>query len=144
MYPSATSDLALKHILESGLQVIQGEPIEEAHRTSVLRALVQIFTDASRGSDAVHARNMLVAVEEPPAFERFALFFRYLNRSFGADLPARLAEAVGVLTAIEQHANQGAEAKLRVAELIQGMLSAISRESRLTKLNSPKEVRLSF
>ena len=144
MYPTPTSDLALRHILESGLKVVRDEPVDESRRTNVLRALVQIFTEASRGSEAVNSRNMLIAVEEPPAFERFALFFRYLNRTFGADLPARLAEATGVLTAIEQKAQLNAAAKGRVAELIQNMLAAINRESRLSQLNSPKEVRLSF
>lgn len=144
MYASPTSDLAFKHILESGLRVVRHESIENTRRSNVLRALVQIFTEASRGSQAVNARNMLVAVEEPPAFERFALFFRYLDRTIGADLPARLTEATEVLSAIEQEGKLNADAERRAADLIQNMLTAISRESRLCQLSSPKEVHLSF
>jgi hypothetical protein len=109
-----------------------------------LRALVQIFTDADRGSQALGAQNLLLAVEEPPAFERFVLLFRYLNQSFGQDLPARLSEAASVLTDIEKNAPLSMQAKTRAAELIEGVLAAIARESALRQLTPPREVQLSF
>jgi len=145
MYASPISDLALEHILESGLRVLNSDLIDDGRRMSVLHALVQIFTEAGRGSAAVTAQNhMLIALEEPPAFERFALFFRYLNRTFGADLPARLNEASQVFTAIEQDMDIPPAMRNRVAELVEGMLTAIHRESRLVQLAPPKELRLSF
>lgn len=144
MNPPPAMDLALQHILQNGLAVVRDEPLEETRRTSVLRALVQIFKDANRGSETLGARNLLLAVEEPPAFERFVLFFRYLNDSIGQDLPSRLSEATTVLTAIENKANLNADAKKRVADLIQDLLSAIARDSALKQLGSPREVRMNF
>jgi len=138
------TDLALQHILQSGLAVVRDEPVEEARRSKVLRALVQIFTDADRGSQALGAKNLLLAVEEPPAFERFVLLFRYLNQSFGEDLPARLSEVTSVLADIEKNAQLDPQAKGRAAELIEGLLAAIARESALRQLAPPREVQLSF
>lgn len=138
------TDLALQHILQSGLAVVRGEPVEESRRSKVLQALVQIFTDADRGSQALGAQNLLLAVEEPPAFERFVLLFRYLNQSFGQDLPARLSEAASVLTDIEKNAPLSAQAKTRAAELLEGVLAAIAREGALRQLAPPREVQLSF
>lgn len=138
------TDLALQHILQSGLAVVRGEPLEESRRSKVLQALVQIFTDADRGSQALGAQNLLLAVEEPPAFERFVLLFRYLNQSFGQDLPARLSEVASVLTDIERNAPLSAQAKTRAAELLEGVLAAIARESALRQLTPPREVQLSF
>lgn len=139
-----TTDLALQHVLQSGLAVVRNQPLAGERRTQVLRALVEIFSDADRGSQAVGAHNLLISVEEPPAFERFVLFFRYLHQSLGNDLPARLSEATAVFSGIENNADQAADAKARVAALIEGVLAAISRENALAPLAAPKDVQLSF
>lgn len=144
MHTLPATDLALQHILISGLAVVKDEPLEDTRRTSVVHALVEIFDDASRGSQALVAQNFLMSANESPAFERFALLYRYLNRTCGQELPARIAEASAVLSAIEDKQVLEHGAKARVAELIQQLISAIARESALTPLVSPREVRLSF
>ncbi|MES2786142.1 MAG: hypothetical protein V4684_11825 [Pseudomonadota bacterium] len=144
MHTLPASDLALQHILRSGLAVVNDEPIDQARRTDVLHALVEIFSDAQRGSQALAAQNFLMSANESPAFERFALFFRYLNRTCGNDLPQRIAEATQVLSAIEEEHELAPDAKSRVADLFQHLLSAIARESALSPLVSPRELRLSF
>lgn len=144
MYALQTPDIALQHILQSGLDVVRGNAIEGTRRTKVLRALSQIFTDANKGCQALSTQSFLSTAQEPPAFERFVLFFRYLNRSVGQDLPSRLSEASRVLAAIEQQSQLDEAAKTRVAELIQDLLSAMARESALNPLVPAKEVELSF
>lgn len=144
MHPTTTMDLALQHTLQSGLAVVSGEPMDESRRTKVLPALIQIFNDANKGSQALAARSLLAAVQEPPALERFALFFRYLNKSIGRDLPARLNEVVSVLSTIERNESVSADARQRAADLIEQLLQAIVRENALTPLSLPKELGLVF
>jgi hypothetical protein len=137
-----TADLALQHILQGGLSIMSGEVVDEMRRAKLLSALAQIFKDANKGCQAFGAQNFLLAAEEPPAFERFVMLFRYLSRSFGSELPARLSEASQVLRIIESDGQPNEEAKGRVKELIQNLLLAISRESALRPLVAPKEVSL--
>lgn len=144
MHTLPVADIALQHILQSGLAIVRGEAVDAGRRTKVLHALVQIFTDANKGCQALSTQNFLTTAQEPPAFERFVQFFRYLNRSVGQDLPARLSEASTVLTAIEQQSQSSEDAKVRVAELMQGLLSAMARETALSPLVPPKEVELHF
>jgi hypothetical protein len=144
MYETPIADLALTHILESGLKLVRNEPLDDQRRGAVLPALVQIFQEANKGSQAVSARNMLVGVTEAPTLERYALFFRYLDGSLGADLTDRLSEATGVLSAIQQNGPLDNDAKGRLAEMIENMLTAITREARVVQLAPPVEVRLSF
>ena len=104
----------------------------------VLDSLIEIFSEANRGSEALLAHNLLFAVEERPAFERFSLFFRYLNDSFGAELPNRLSEGVSVLTEL-RNGQIGDEAqRTRAEELIDNLLQALQRESALSPLDPPR------
>lgn len=137
-----TADIALQHILQGGLSVMSGEAVDDARRSKLLSALAQIFRDANKGCQAFGAQNFLLAAEEPPAFERFVMLFRYLSRTFGADLPTRLSEASQVLRTIELEGQPNEDAKGRVEELIRSLLSAITRESALRPLVAPREVSL--
>ena len=137
-------DLALKHILESGVKLVEGQAVEEPRRTNVLKALVKIFADADKGSQALSTRNFFMAAEEPPVIERFTLFFRHLHRSIGSDLSARLSEAASVMKSIEETGHADAAAQVRVAGLLRDLLAGIAQESALTPLVSQKEVLLSF
>ncbi len=131
-------DLGLQHALENGLALLRHEPLDEARRMQVLDSLIDIFSEANRGSQALLAHNLLFAVEERPAFERFSLFFRYLNDSFGAELPNRLSEGVSVLTEL-RNGQIGDEAqRTRAEELIDNLLKALQRESALSPLDPPR------
>jgi hypothetical protein len=142
MFDSQFPDLALRHILQSGVAALRGEPMTQDRRSQVLQALVEMFSDADRGSHAMGTQNFLSALEEPPAFERFVLCFRYLDKSIGSELPNRLAEASRTLAAAKVSAPINPDAKTRVTELLELMLQAMAREVVLNPLRAPKEVRL--
>lgn len=134
-------DLALKHLLQNGLTVVRGDAVDVPRREDVLRALVQLFSDANRGSQALSARRFLVATNEAPAFQRFVLFFKHLDREFGDELAQRLSEAASVIEAIQQGGQQVAvDARQRTADLISALLNALSRESALKPLVPQRSV----
>lgn len=133
-----SKDLGLQHVLENGLALIRQKPFVEARRNQVLDCLIEIFNEADRGSQALQAQNLLFAVKERPAFERFTLFFRYLQDTFGPHLPSRLSEAASVLTELRNgHVNDD-KRRARAAELIESLLAAMQRENDLLPLVPPR------
>jgi len=131
-------DLGLELVLENGLAVIRQDPIDESRRRQILDRLIEIFSEADRGSQALKARNLLFAAEERPAFERFTLFFRYLKDSYGDDLPRRLSEAVGALTELRDGNLRDNAKRASAGELIEGLLAALQREIALSPLAPPR------
>lgn len=138
------TDLALKHTLQSGLALVKGQAMDEGRQHLVLQALVTIFTDAEKGSQALSTRNFFFAADEPPVIERFSLFFKYLHGSMGEDLSPRLSEAAVVLKGLEQNGAADIQAQGRVAQLIEDLLNGLAQESALTPLVSQKEFQLAF
>ena len=136
-----SEDLGLQHVLENGLAVIEQKPIIEVTRgTQILHSLIEIFSEADRGSQALGAKNLMFAVEQGPAFERFSLFFHYLQDVFGEELAARLSEATTALKEIRKENPPDEVQRLRTAELIQSFLSALHRENARSPLISPNTI----
>jgi hypothetical protein len=144
MNATPVTDLALRHILESGLAVVKGEQLEPTRKGFVLKALGKIFDDARKGSHALTARNFFLAAEEPPVLERFSLFFRYLHGTMGDDLSTRLDEVAGVLGELETNGEAEANAKARAAQLIENLLAGIAQESALAPLVPQQDAILAF
>lgn len=131
-------DIGLRHVLETGLSFIEPEPGAIESDSAVLDSLAEIFSEAGRGSQAVQRHELLVGVEERPAFERFALFFRYLKDAIGDDLPNRLSEAASVFKELKNNETIDPERRRRAAELIEKLLTAMRREVALSRLVAPK------
>lgn len=138
-----SKDLGLRHVLEAGLAVVRNEQIDETRRGEVLDRLIEIFSQAERGSQAVEAENLLFATEQRSDFERFSLFFSYLDDLFGADLPTRLTETKEALGELRNH-DALDEARLRQAEeLIENLIAAIKRDAALAPLEPPRTFQFS-
>ena len=90
------------------------------------------------GSQALRSQNLLFAVEQRHEFERFALFFHYLQDTLGADLPSRLTEAASVLKELRDGSVDDEVKRGRAAELIESLLVALRRERTLSPLNPPR------
>jgi hypothetical protein len=134
-----SEDLGLQHVLENGLAVIEKKPIEgeASRRTQILDSLIEIFSEADLGSQALDAKNLMFAVEQGPAFDRFSLFFHYLQDVFGDELCARLKEATAALTEIRNAMLHDEDRRRRTADFIQSLLAALHRESARLPLVSP-------
>lgn len=134
-----SEDLGLRHVLEDGLAVLRSNTAAADRRDALLDRLIEIFSEADKGSRAAEARHFLFAIEQPVAFERFALFVRYLNDMLGPDLPTRLTEATGALKHLREHNVRQDQELDRAAGLIESLISAIRADAALQPLESPVE-----
>lgn len=134
-----SKDLGLRHVLEAGLAIVRNEQIEEDRRALILGRLIDILSEAERGSQAVQA-NLLFATEQRSAFERFSLFFRYLDAPFGATLSNRLSDARDVLGELRDRGASDNQRLQNAGELIEALLAAIKRDAALTALEAPRRI----
>lgn len=132
-------DIGLRYALEAGLSVVGTQPAAEVD-AKVLENLVDIFSEAGRGSQEVEQRELLVGVNERPAFDRFALFFRYLRDAVGDDLPKRLSETASVFSGVKNREAIDPDRRKRAADLIEKLLIAMRREASLSRLVAPKSI----
>jgi hypothetical protein len=132
-------DIGLRHVLEVGLSFVGPHPAGDID-SKALESLVEIFSEAGRGSQAVQQHDLLIGVEERPAFERFALFFKYLKDAVGEDLPSRLSETASVFNGVKNREAIDPERRKRVADLIEKLLLAMRREAALSRLVAPKSI----
>jgi hypothetical protein len=132
-------DIGLRHVLETGLSYVGPKPVRNADN-KILDSLVEIFAEAGRGSAVVQPPALLVGVGERPAFERFALFFKYLKDAFGDELPRRLSETESILNGLRNNEAIDPAGRQRAADLIQKLLVAMRREAALSPLDAPKSI----
>ena len=133
--------MGLRHVLESGLALIRDEPIEPNRRATILNRLIEIFSEAERGSQAVQAQNLLFATEQRPDFERFSVFFHYLDAPFGATLPTRLRETEQALGDLRDRGIRDQARLQQAGEVIEKLLSALKRDAALTPLEPLRDFR---
>jgi len=105
----------------------------------VLDGLLEIVSDADRGSSALLGHSLTFALNEQSAFERYSLFVRYLSDSV-ADLPRRLAEARNVLQRIRQHEAVAEIETASVEDLLGRLLAALERDRNLAPLATVRDV----
>src|SRR5688500_9741592 len=91
-------DIGLRHLLENGLHVAQGQDVEDAERQQVLDNLLRVFSEADRGSEAFGTHNLTPIVNEKRALKRFSSFYHLLRHDFGDEVPGRLGEAKLAIT----------------------------------------------
>lgn len=131
-------DLGLQHALRNGIALLDGrDPGQDRRR--VLDGLLEIVSNADRGSSALREQSLTFALNERSAFERYSLFVRYLNNSV-PDLPGRLAEARNVLQRIAQHEAVTKTETARVEDLLGRLLAALKRDRNLAPLAKVRDV----
>ena len=131
-------DLGLQHALRNGIALLHGrDPAQDCGR--VLHGLLEIVSDADRGSITLREQSLTFALNERSAFERYSLFVRYLSDSVD-DLPGRLAEARSVLHRIEKHETVTTIETARVEDLLGRLLAALKRDRNLAPLAKVRDV----
>lgn len=133
-----SQDLGLQHVLENGLIVLRGGDMDEDRKGQVLNDLLDIVSEADRGSEALRAQSLTFALDERPAFERFTLFFRYLKDT-AEDLPAQLSRARIVLEQLQQGADVPSESRQALEDFLAAFLEALERERALAPLHMPRQ-----
>lgn len=135
-------DLGLQHLLESGLTLCeQPAALAAERRVEVMSGLAQVFSEADRGADPFRNPAGLWEKGDAPDFERFSIFFRYLD---GAGDP--VAELTQAKTAIEAIRNGRALDQMTVARLkrvIELLLAGLRRDHLSSPLIAPAEMKFS-
>jgi hypothetical protein len=134
-------DIGLRHALETGLALVRPSPTQKSEpEERIIANLIEILSEARRGSQAVQRNELLTGVRERPAFERFALFFRYLRDTIGDELPTRLEEAASVFEEVKQRKHVDPKRQERTAELIDNLLKSVRREAALSRPVAPRTI----
>jgi hypothetical protein len=130
-------DLGLQHVLKNGVAVLQGANFDPDRQTQILDGLLEIVSDADRGSVAMNEQSLTFAMNDRPAVERFSLFLRYLGDV--EDIGAKLAGAKLVLEGLEAGQDVEEGERSSTADLLGRLLHALERERALTPLTAPRE-----
>lgn len=131
-------DLGLHHALRNGIAILDGrDPGQD--RTRVLKGLVEIVTDADRGSGALREHSLTFALTERSAFERYSLFVRYLSKSV-ENLSERLTEAKQVLEDLQEGRAITDQRTASAEDLLTKLLAALERDRNLTQLKTVRDV----
>lgn len=131
-------DLGLQHALRNGIALLEGRDTGQ-DRVRVLGGLLEIVSDANRGSDALQEHSLTFALTQRSAFERYSLFARYLQDSV-QDLPHRLSEAKEVLQRFGRDETVEPARAASVEDLLARLLTAIERERNLAPLSTVTDV----
>lgn len=132
-------DIGLRYALESGLNTVRNAPPAGAD-SDVLGSLVEIFSEAGRGSEVIRKREFLVGIEDRPAFNRFSLFFNYLKDSVQGDLPSRIHEAATVFQRVLDRVPVDPVEQERAAELVEKLLDSMRKEAALARPVAPRSI----
>jgi hypothetical protein len=129
-------DPALRLTLVNGLAALKGQALDGLEPQKVLQRLEQLFGDANTAGSAMVQQNARFVFNNPHAFERYNLFFRYL-RGAVQDLPNRLAEAHETVQALRLGQPVDKAALKRTIALAQALLTALQRERDATRFRAP-------
>lgn len=132
-------DIGLRYVLESGLNTVRNVS-PGATDPDVLGSLVEIFSEAGRGSQNIQRREFLVGIEDRPAFDRFSLFFNYLKNSLQGDLPSRIHEAATVFQRVRDRVPVDPAEQERAAELVEKLLDSMRKEAALARPVAPRSI----
>lgn len=137
MHLAPSQDLGLQHVLENGLAIAKDQPISRS-KEQVLGRLIEIFSEADSGWNALRSSRHGLTSAQRPALDRFSVFYRYLSEDCGADVPNKLIEAKSALQALSSGSLSDAAERQALISLLQALLRGLARERALKKLVSPK------
>ncbi|MCB2083168.1 MAG: hypothetical protein KDD90_03835, partial [Sphingomonadaceae bacterium] len=120
-------DVGLRHALKNGVAILSGEDFDAGRREQVLGGLLELVSQADRGTEALQGNNFTFAMDEGVAFERLSLFLRYLSDTV-ENLGERISQAKGVLQGVGAGANVEQAQKELVVDLLNRLLDALERE----------------
>ncbi|TWB12961.1 hypothetical protein FBZ89_12262 [Nitrospirillum amazonense] len=87
--------------------------------------------------EIVRAQSLFVQADDKPAFEAFAMIFRYLNSVYGEDLSDHIAAANEVIDLLKKGDVPAEQTKGAVAEFLCKLLEALKLESAFRPLRAP-------
>lgn len=135
-----SKDIGLRHVLENGLALIEGDDLGADRREQVLKSLQHIFSEADRGSAALGVSQLTAGLNERRAIERFSAFYHHLSHEFGEEVPMRLSQAKIALDEMLQQGNATEQHAGNLKDVLQHLVESIRRERALMPLKQPREI----
>jgi len=77
--PSLAETVGLKHVIEDGLAILAGHPLNDKRREFVIRDLRDLLHQAIRGSHIASQSTLFLGESDREAFGSFTLIDRYLG-----------------------------------------------------------------
>jgi hypothetical protein len=131
-------DVGLRHALKNGVAILTGADFEANQREQVLCGLLELVSEADRGTEALQGNNFTFAMDEGAAFERLSLFLRYLSDSV-ANLGDRISQAKGVLQGVGVGVEVEQAQKDLVVDLLNRLIDALERERSYSSMTAPRD-----
>lgn len=127
---SPTEDLGLRHVLESGLEIIRNKDACETRRAEIIDDLIEIFSQAQHASQVLQGQNLLAGIGQRTAFDKFSLFYTYLPE-LRDDLPRRLPKAIKDFQSLKDGYPESKTNE--TADLIEAFLAAMEQDMALSR-----------
>ena len=135
--PAAT--VAFRHLVEDGLSILAAKPIEPARRQYVLEGLRDLIEQASKGSELVRQRSLVVSSDDRSAYESFSFIERHLSHHYDDKL---IQGARDAFKRLSQNADLTPDTRDAASVVLEKLLSSISREGNTGIPHEPEEIKL--
>jgi hypothetical protein len=140
--PTWTSGLGFRHLIEDGIAILQNQPLAPARRQYVLDDLSELIERANRGSDLFRNHALFVASGDRGAVESFSLVDRFLGGAESDYWKSILAQAQEALYQLRNGDIPKAETSGAAINLLNKILSGLTREPKPGVSNKPEELRI--
>jgi hypothetical protein len=139
-----TNGLGFRHLIEDGLAILDGRPINPDRRAYVVKDLSQLVLQAKRGSDLVRSNALSVASDDRNAFESYSILDRYWDRSREEQWTQVLAKAGEAFDCLQKGVVRDLREDQRnaAANLLRTVLSGLIKEPKPGVSSQPEELRI--
>lgn len=142
--PHWTHGLGFRHLIEDGLTILSGHPINPDRRAYVVQDLSELVLQAKRGADMVRSNALTVTTADRNAFDSFSILDRFWDRTHEDQWNNLLAKAGEAFDELRKggRANLNDDQRAAAANLLQHVLSGLTRESKPGVPYGPAELRI--
>jgi hypothetical protein len=141
-HPAWTSGLGFRQLIEDGLIILAGRPIDRDRRKYVLEDLADLVLHAKRGSDLVRNHALFVASADRNAYDSFSLLDRFLDQAESEYWKGILEQSEQALNELQANKPLRDQQREAAVGLLQRILSGLIREPKPGIPNQPEELRI--
>jgi hypothetical protein len=133
--------LGLRHVIEDGIAILNGEEFAPQRKAYVLNDLQSLFGQVVRGSELVHSPSLFVGRDERRAYEAFSLLDRFLPSNDNS-LQETLKASVNTLTEITNGKNVASDKAQQLTNFLKVIVASLRRLDSAGLPNQPDAVSL--
>lgn len=124
--------IGLRHVLEDGVAILEGEKeLQAARRESVLANLHDFIDRAKSGAETTSLASFVASAKHASAIDTYAFLFRNVDAETKADLNNRLATTMKVISGLKQKTAVPGKEQTVAKEFLSSLLGRLKYESAL-------------